>query len=111
MSNPNRSPHPPHARHGAVRVLVVDDSEIVRHLAARILAKLGCAVAFAEDGEGGLRMLASETFDLVFMDCQMPGADGRNVTRAYRERERLAGHERRIPIVALTGSTRPEERG
>jgi CheY-like chemotaxis protein len=93
-----------------VRVLVVDDSEILRLLAGRILAKLGCTVELARDGEEALAMLDTTSFDLVFMDCHMPGADGREVTRTVRERERLSGTGARVPIVALTGSIQVGER-
>ena len=100
----------PRDPNGAVRVLVVNDSEILRILAGRILAKLGCTVEVARDGEEALAMLATTSFDLVLMDCHMPGADGREVTRAIRERERLSGTDTRVPIVALTGSIQVGER-
>jgi CheY-like chemotaxis protein len=100
----------PRDPNGAVRVLVVDDSEILRVIAGRILGKLGCSVELACDGQEALAVLATTSFDLVFMDCHMPGVDGRDVTRAYRERERLSQGAARVPIVALTGSSQAGER-
>ncbi|HVR18863.1 MAG TPA: response regulator [Polyangiaceae bacterium] len=110
MSQRSAPSQPPHDPSGVVRVLVVDDSEILRLVAGRILTKLGCTVELACDGEEALAMLATTSFDLVFMDCHMPGADGREVTRAVRERERLSGTGVHVPIVALTGSTQTGER-
>jgi CheY-like chemotaxis protein len=110
MSERPAPPPRPRDPNGAVRVLVVDDSEILRLLAGRILAKLGCTVELARDGEEALATLATTSFDLVLMDCHMPGADGREVTRAVRERERLSGAGARVPIVALTGSSQLSDR-
>lgn len=109
MSERSEPPQRSRDSNGAVRVLVVDDSEILRLLAGRILVKLGCTVELARDGEEALAMLATASFDLVFMDCHMPGADGRDVARAVRERERVSGSVR-VPIVALTGSAQVGER-
>lgn len=84
------------------RVLVVEDNSINQRLARAMLEKLSCAVEVAADGEEAVRRLATgEEFDVVFMDCQMPGLDGFDATRAIR---RLHGEGRHLPIVAMTAN-------
>jgi CheY-like chemotaxis protein len=66
-----------------------------------VLENLGCRVTVAGDGREALAALASEPFDLVLMDCQMPVLDGLAATAAWRQREGSTGG-RRVPIIALT---------
>lgn len=83
-----------------LRVLVVDDSEINREVATRILEGEGARVATAEDGARALEMLCMEPngFDIVLMDVQMPVMDGYEATRRIRAHEALRG----LPVIALT---------
>lgn len=65
------------------------------------LKTLGCVVAVFDDGEAA-RVAASTTrYDLIFMDCHMPGTDGFEATRRIRDGGRARGTH--TPIVALTG--------
>jgi CheY-like chemotaxis protein len=94
------------------RILVVEDNPTNRTLALRILELLGLRAVAVASGREALATLATETFDLVLMDCQMPGIDGLEVTRLFREREASetalfrrshAGHrDPRTVIVAVT---------
>ncbi|MFW5856295.1 MAG: response regulator [Planctomycetota bacterium] len=81
------------------RVLLVEDSETNRRVAAAILQGFGCRVESAVDGQEALDKLAGAEYDIVFMDCQMPRLDGYEATRRIRARESGA---RRLPIVAMT---------
>ena len=83
-----------------VRLLVVDDSEINREVARRILSDQGASVALADDGSAALAWLGQhpDDVDLVLMDVQMPVMDGIEATRQLRAMPRFA----RLPIVALT---------
>ncbi len=92
----------------AVRVLVVEDHAVNRMLATRLLKKFGCDVAVAENGLIACDRIAHETYDLVFMDCQMPEMDGFEATRVIRGREIRTG--RHLPIVALTANVMSEDR-
>lgn len=70
-----------------LRVLVVDDDEVNRLVAEGLLRQLGLLrITVAEDGESALHLCASESFDLILMDCQLPGIDGREATRRLRAR-------------------------
>lgn len=83
---------------GRPRVLVVEDNPANQLVAEGMLRSLGCDVDVAGNGLEGLRLLESQPYELVFMDCQMPEMDGYEVTRRWRAME--AGSH--LPIVALT---------
>ncbi len=83
-----------------VRLLVVDDSEINRDVAQRILRAQGATVSLAVDGRDALEWLDRHggQVDLVLMDVQMPVMDGIEATRRLRTQPQFDD----LPIVALT---------
>ncbi|HZR79504.1 MAG TPA: response regulator [Candidatus Binatia bacterium] len=88
---------------GALRILVADDNPVDRVLAVRLLEKRGHRVRAVGSGEEAVQACASEPFDVVLMDVQMPHVSGLEATAAIRARERRAeGPARRVPILALT---------
>ncbi len=89
--------------HLSLRVLVVDDSPVNQKVAAGLLQKMGCETRVADGGLAAVDLVSREPFDLVLMDCQMPEMDGFQAARAIRRRSA-------IPIVAMTGSVREEDR-
>jgi CheY-like chemotaxis protein len=91
------------------RVLVVEDHAVNRMLATRLLAKLGCEVEFAENGVIACERTSKCSYDLIFMDCQMPEMDGYEATRAIRERELT--ENRHTPIIALTANAMSQDHG
>jgi signal transduction histidine kinase/ligand-binding sensor domain-containing protein/CheY-like chemotaxis protein/HPt (histidine-containing phosphotransfer) domain-containing protein len=80
-------------------VLVVEDEPVNAAVAQGYLAALGCTSAWVETGPQAIARSATETFDLIMMDLNMPTMDGFATTRLIRERE---GTQRRVPIVAFT---------
>ena len=80
-------------------VLLAEDDLVNAMYVEKILKKLGCSVAVARDGKEVLRMLKKETFDLIFMDVQMPVMDGVEATRIIRS---WKGAVAATPIIALT---------
>lgn len=88
------------------RILLVEDNELNKEVAAEMLTDGGLEVAWAENGKIALEMLAQDSYDLVLMDMQMPVMDGLTATRAIRADMTL----RRIPIVALTANAWDQER-
>ena len=52
------------------------------------------------NGKEALTALEKQSFDLVFMDVQMPEMDGLEATAAIREKEKVSGHH--LPIIAMT---------
>ncbi len=88
-------------------MLLAEDNPINLEVSARMLRKLGCQVDVASDGEEAVQAAMRRRYDIIFMDCQMPGMDGFAATRAIRER--LPG-DRSAPIVALTASALASDR-
>ncbi len=80
-------------------VLVVEDNEINQQVARELLESWGLRVSIAENGRDGVLAVQKNTFDMVFMDIQMPEMDGISATKAIRE---LDSKNRDVPIVAMT---------
>jgi len=80
------------------RVLVAEDVEGNQKLMQLMLSKLGLEVDIAEDGVQAVQMATSQSFDLVFMDIQMPHMNGYDATAALKRQ----GYK--TPIVALTAN-------
>jgi two-component system, sensor histidine kinase and response regulator len=95
----------PSARGGdGLRLLVVDDNEVNQEVVAEMLRRLGHDVTTAADGEEALTTLTAKTFDAVFMDVQLPGINGLEVTRRFRVMTRVT------PVIGLTAHTSREDR-
>jgi PAS domain S-box-containing protein len=86
------------ARH--LSILVAEDVPINQKLIMRVLEKLGHVVTIAHNGEEALKLWRHATFDLIFMDIEMPVMDGVSATAAIRDIERKRGGH--IPITAMT---------
>ncbi|XP_030454943.1 histidine kinase CKI1-like [Syzygium oleosum] len=96
------------------RVLVVDDSQIMRKLALGNLSNLGATVQLSENGKEAVQLIREGIdeqrergvlhihcpYDYILMDCQMPAMDGYEATRKIRKEERRYGIH--TPIIALT---------
>ena len=93
-------------RIGGGRVLLAEDHPVNRTVASRMLQGMGSQVVEVVNGREAVRVSASEHFDLILMDVEMPEMDGIEATRAIRARET---GDRRTPILALTAHARPED--
>jgi CheY-like chemotaxis protein/nitrogen-specific signal transduction histidine kinase/HPt (histidine-containing phosphotransfer) domain-containing protein len=82
-------------------ILVVDDVEINRELLRITLEKQGHRITMAQDGLEAVEQYSNGSFDLIFMDMQMPVLDGYGAVARIRtiEKERIS---KRTPIVAMT---------
>ena len=83
------------------KLLLVEDNAIIQELALELLGSAGIDVTVAENGKDALQLLASQTFDGVLMDCQMPVMDGFEATRALRELPQF----KQLPVIALTADS------
>ena len=85
-----------------MRILLVEDDEMNVELFESALETDGHEIVTERDGEAGEKR-ASDRFDLVLLDIQLPKMDGLAVCRSLRARGL------RMPIVALSASVLPEE--
>lgn len=96
--HPPPPPPPPHA--GPTRVLVADDSKVVRIKTGRLLTQHHYQVDYAVDGLDALRQLQDHAPDLLITDVEMPGLDGFELTRHIRADVRTA----RLPVIMITAA-------
>ena len=82
-------------------ILLAEDNLINQEVAKGILKVIGCEVDLAHNGLEALDKSGKVKYDLILMDCHMPGMDGFEATAQIRQRE-LADNLARVPIVALT---------
>jgi PAS domain S-box-containing protein len=82
----------------AFNILVVDDNDINRLIARKILESFGAVVTMAATGPDAITLIQSKDFDMIFMDIQMPGMDGYETTRAIRSLNF------KNPIIALSAN-------
>ena len=83
------------------RVLMADENEINREVCQTMLADVGLEVEAAGNGEEAVSRAKHGTYDVIFMDCQMPAMDGYEAARVIRKTEQ-SENLKRTPVVALT---------
>ena len=86
------------------RVLLAEDNGVNQVVARNMLKALGCTWEIVPNGQEAVTAFEREHYDIILMDCQMPGMDGYEATRLIREIERASGSGLRRPIVALTAN-------
>ncbi|CAG8557950.1 260_t:CDS:10 [Diversispora eburnea] len=70
------------------KVLMVDDNEVNQQIAMKYLEKMGEEVTIAANGVEALEKMKNKSFDILFVDLQMPYMDGYTLARLIREAER-----------------------
>ncbi len=90
-----------------LKILLAEDNLINQKVATRLLHSIGYEIEIAINGQEVLRLLTTNTYDLIFMDCQMPILDGYNTTKEIRRRE---GNKRHTTIIAMTANAMKEDR-
>jgi len=105
------------------RILLAEDNPINQRVVLGLLKKMGVTVDIAANGREAVAAVVSQSYDLVFMDWQMPEMDGLEATRIIREQEMVrrssndagvigeqAGRAIRVPIVAMTANAMDGDR-
>lgn len=85
-----------------LNILVADDYPMNLELMKDILDIMKCNVDTAEDGQEALDMHSKKTYDIIFMDCQMPVMDGYSASKKIRENEEDG--EPKTTIIAVTAN-------
>lgn len=85
-------------------ILLVEDSQDNQEIFKYYLEKAGANVELVEDGLSAVEMASSKKFDIILMDIQVPGIDGKEATR------RIRSNGYNLPIVALTAHAMVEEK-
>jgi CheY-like chemotaxis protein len=94
------------------RVLVAEDSATNRKLIARMLEAYGYAVRLVTTGIAAVEARAEPNgceADIILMDIEMPGMNGEDACRLIRAHEAAHPQMSRIPIIALTANSSPDQ--
>jgi DNA-binding response OmpR family regulator len=88
-----------------MRILVVDDDAGIRRLVGYVLGDEGYVVDEAPDGKTAMAVISRHHPDIIILDMKMPGMDGWEFARVYREQ-----YGRQAPIIVLTAAQDAAER-
>ena len=91
------------------RVLLTEDNSVNQMIAMELLEACGCTVTPAGNGLEALASVTQESYDIIFMDCQMPEMDGFEATARLREYEQQHNLVR-TPIIAFTANAMQGDR-
>lgn len=93
----------------SVNILLVEDNPINQRIGSHILKKLGYHCDLASSGQEALDAVQANEYDIILMDCQMPGMDGYTTTKYIRQFQRN-NRTKRTPIIAVTAHTMKGDR-
>ena len=91
----------------SVRILMVEDNPVSRHVQSALLGHMGVKPDHAHDGREALELLDLHDYDVVLMDIHMPEMNGLDATRELRRRIPLA---RQPVVIAMTASAMTTDR-
>lgn len=93
-----------------ISVLIAEDNLVNQKVAVQILRRLGIEAQVVSNGKQALNEIRNGSFDIVFMDMEMPVMDGLESTRLIRDYEGVETPENRTLIIAMTANALPGDR-
>jgi CheY-like chemotaxis protein len=98
----------------SVRILVAEDSPLNQQVALKQLEKLGYNADAVDDGAEAIEAHKRKPYDIILMDCQMPGISGYEATWQIRDQEKNSADSpeplKRVYIIAMTANTQADNR-
>ena len=89
------------------RILIIEDNELNRKYACRLLKKWNLKYEVAKHGEEGIKIMKDREFDVILMDVHMPELDGYQTT--IQVRHLLNNGNRTAPVIGLSAFNRKED--
>ena len=86
------------------KILLVEDSNLNKHLVFKIMEQIQCQISWAENGLEAIELVKNSNYDLILMDIQIPEMDGYATTEFIRK-----NLKKNIPIIALTANAAKED--
>ena len=80
------------------KILLVEDNLINMEIATQIITKTGASVDSAYDGDEALELFNTNSYDLIFMDIQMPKKNGYETTKIIRQKNQT------VPIIGMSAN-------
>ena len=93
-----------------LRIMIAEDSSVSQLIAKEMLESKGAIVTMCDDGKEAVELFSRSitgTYDVIFMDINMPGMDGYEATDSIRS----SGHPqaKKVPIIAMTAEALPDD--
>lgn len=86
------------------RILVVEDSLFMQEFIKKTLSTLGHEAEMVASGAKAIDVITENSFDIIFLDCQIPILDGYEVAQEIRDREAKGFIKNRNTIIACTAN-------
>jgi CheY-like chemotaxis protein len=86
-------------------ILMIEDLEIAQNAAISLFSQLDCDISIAETAASGLEQLLLRTFDIIFIDLQLPDMNGFELAETIRHMEKRLP---KLPLIAVTANSNEE---